>query len=666
MAKFTSLSWLAAFPVVVACSQGSNPPVEEVNPTVTPPGSTPPVQPTVPGPAGTPPVGVQPPPVTPSVPPTPSSGNQPPVTPPTTGGTVTPPPPVVPTPPVVPVTTVSCAGELPQADTSTATHSLATQFGSPIGELPHFWTTYGLGRMGLYLKQEDLRSEHAAQDRQNHQGRKWSELLQEHTLDAIENLELRSVRGHGLFHDDIGIYSEDASGNPVFDFSRSDKIFDFLVESNVQPIIELASMPAALAADPSRTVFDWNMIVSPPKDYAKWQALVQAFVQHSVERYGEEVAQSWYYEVWNEPECCSGKFWGGSGTPASAQEYFQLFDASAAGVHAVLPNGRVGGPVTSQPSELTGGQWEGGAGVLFLDHITQTGGDLGFFSFHTWSFLDGAVNGYFQGLDLLDQRGFNDIKIAVTEFGPTWEFGLRGVGMEPSWEPQETSQGAAFVAQVYADITRRAAAEGKRFPIAYSWWTLSDIFDEGYEDDADYVLEDNPFIGAMGLINREGIKKPAYNAYKFLAQMGSQHLPLTVQSPGGVNGLAARDERGGVQVLIYNGQNPGQGFRNDTYYEVAAAQPVSVTIEGLNPETAYDVTAYRVDETHGNAFAVWDTQGRPPMSQMDDAAWEALRNGAESPAEPLGQALCGTSTKLNLELSSPGVLFVTLTPAVAQ
>lgn len=563
----------------------------------------------------------------------------------------------------MPVETVSCAGELPQQDIAAATHALSVQFATPLGQLPHFWTTFGLGRMGLYLQAEDLGANFAGQDKENFQGTRWSEILKQQTLDAIENLELRSIRAHGLFHDDIGIYSEDGSGNPVFDFARSDKIFDFLVENKIAPIIELASMPAALAADASRTVFDWNMIVSPPKDYAKWQALVQAFVQHSVDRYGADVANSWYYEVWNEPECCNGKFWGGSGTRASAEEYFQLYDASAAGVRAVLPDGRMGGPVSSQPAELTGGQWTGGAGVLFLDHIAQTNGPLGFFSFHSWSFLDGAINGYFQGLDLLDQRNLSQVRVAVTEFGPTWEFGLRGVGMEPDWEPQETGQGAAFVAQVYADISRRAAQENRRFPIAYSWWTLSDIFDEGYEDAEDYVLEDNPFIGAMGLMNREGIKKPAYNAYKFLAKMGNEQLPLTVQSPGGVNGLASRDSQGGVQVLIYNGQSPGDGYKNDTYYTVSEAQPVSVTIEGLDPEMAYDVETYRVDETHGNSFAVWNSQGRPPMSQMSEEQWQALRDGGESAAEPVGEALCGASIKLNLDLSSPGAALVKLTPA---
>ncbi len=663
MAKSTLLACLTAFPVVVACSQGADPPATEVtnqpNPSVAPVGVQPPAP--VVGDGTAVPPGQPPSTITPTTPPVTTGGPSVNPTPPVTGSV---PPVDTGTGPLVPVPTVACAGELPKQDAAGATHTLSAPFGSPIGELPHFWTTFGLGRLGLYLERESLSEAHAAQDKDNFQGRRWSEVLREHTLDAITNLELRSIRAHGMFHDDIGMYSEDASGNPVFDFSRSDQIFDFLVQNNVAPIIELASMPAALAADPSRTVFDWKMIVSPPKDYSKWQALVQAFVQHSVDRYGADVANSWYYEVWNEPECCNGKFWGGSGTRATAQEYFQLYDAAAAGVRAVLPSGRVGGPVTSQPSELTAGQWEGGAGILFLDHIQQTQGALDFFTFHTWSFLDGAVNGYFQGLDLLDQYNLNHIRVAVTEFGPTWEFGLRGVGMEPDWEPQETSQGAAFAAQVYSDISRRAAQDNRRFPIAYAWWTLSDIFDEGYEDPEDYVLEDNPFIGAMGLINREGIKKPAYNAYKFLAQLGHEQLPLSVQSPGGVNGLAARDNQGGVQVIVYNGQSPGQGFRDDVYYAITEAQPISITIDGLNPETAYDVATYRVDETHGNSFAVWNAQGRPPMSQMGDAEWQALRDGAESQAEVVGTALCGTSITLNLQLSSPGVAFLKLTPAV--
>ena len=488
----------------------------------------------------------------------------------------------------------------------------------------------------------------------------------------MTNLGLTSIRAHGLFHDDIGIYSEDASGNPVYNFTRSDEIFDFLTDLNIAPIVELASMPADLAADPSQTVFDWKMIVSPPKDYDKWGALVQAFVAHSVERYGAATVSNWYFEVWNEPECCNGKFWKGG-----PEGYMNLYDKAAAGVRAALPTGRVGGPVTSQPVELEGEdrQWERGAGVQFLDHIQTAGTPLDFFSFHTWSFIKGAVDGYFQGLDLLDRYGHNNIQIAVTEFGPTWEFGLRGVPLstgvagdpgEPAWEPQEMDQGATFVAQVYSNIAQRCVKEGKRFPITYAWWTLSDVFDEGYEDQADYVLEENPFIGAMGLVNREGIHKPAYNAYKFLAQMGDELLSLDVTGEGDVGGMAARDRSGGVQVLLYNGQDPGDGYQNDKYYSSAEAQEIGVTVAGLDPEMAYDITAYRIDESHGNSFAAWDTLGRPTMANMTADNWTALRAGMDSAPEPLGEALCGSTYSHKFTLGSPGVLLLTILPAVAE
>ena len=558
---------------------------------------------------------------------------------------------------------VACQGNFPMDNVSQAALKV-TAGGSSLGALPHFWTTFGLGRLGLYLNQSQLPAAFQAQDKLNHDGVRWSDALKQQTLDAVSNLELKSVRAHGLFHDDIGIYKEDSAGTPVYDFTRSDLIFDFLVQNHIAPIIELASMPAALAADPSQTVFDWKMIVSPPKDYDRWQALVQSFVQHSVTRYTADVVNSWYFEVWNEPECCTGKFWTGT-----LDDYFKLYDKAAAGVLAVLPNGRVGGPVSSQAVELTKNSK---AGTLFLDHIKNTNGPLGFFSFHNWNFIEGAVNGYFTGLDLLDSYQKNSVQIAVTEFGPTWEFGLLGGAGEPAWEPQETNQGAAFVAQTYANIAQRCAKDGRRFPITYAWWTLSDVFDEGYEDPADYAAEKNPFIGAMGLVNRESIKKPAYNAYKFLAGLGDEQLSLTVDGSANVGGMASRNTKsGGVEVLLYNGQSPGAGpggtgSAHEKYYQVGPAQDIGITVSGMSSTTAYDVTAYRVDDVRGNSFATWDSGGRKTMDNLSASDWQALRSSMDSPAEPVGHALCGATFSKTFSLSSPGVLFLTIEPSTAK
>jgi len=382
-------------------------------------------------------------------------------------------------------------------------------------------------------------------------------------------------------------------------------------------------------------------------------------VQHSVERYTAAVVSTWYFEVWNEPECCSNKFWKGS-----LEDYFKLYDKAAAGVLAALPNGRVGGPVSSQHVELTENSE---SGKKFLEHLKANNGPLGFFTFHTWNFLEGAVGGYFRGLDLLDSYGRNSVQIAVTEFGPTWEFGLLGGGDEPAWEPQETIQGAAFVAQTYSNIAQRCAKDKRRFPITYAWWTLSDVFDEGYSDQGDYAAEKNPFIGAMGLLNRESIKKPAYNAYKFLAGMGDEQLALSVEGASDVGGMASRSTKnGGVQVILYNAQKPGGGFRDDKYYEVSKAQDIGITVSGMDPTKAYDVTAYRIDETKGNSFATWDKAGRKTMDSMSASDWETLRSSMESPAEVVSHAVCGDSFSKTFSLTSPGVLFVTIEPAIAK
>src|SRR5690606_16690150 len=72
------------------------------------------------------------------------------------------------------------------------------------------------------------------------------ELLE--TLAAIHDAQVRT-RTHFLFNTDDGpvsmkwgstnIYSEDASGNPVYDFRAIDSIIDATVDAGVAPLFEL-------------------------------------------------------------------------------------------------------------------------------------------------------------------------------------------------------------------------------------------------------------------------------------------------------------------------------------------------------------------------------------------------------------------------------------------
>jgi xylan 1,4-beta-xylosidase len=164
---------------------------------------------------------------------------------------------------------------------------------------PHFWEMmFGSGRAILALRDNYRRD------------------IQE----VHDQVGLRYVRFHAILHDEVGLYDETDSGTSIYNFTYVDEIYDGLLERGVRPFVEISFMPRKLAAKEAFHPFWYEQNVAPPRDYAKWDALIHAFAQHLIERNGiDEVAQ-WYFEVWNEPNI---DFWAGEPKQAT---YFELYD----------------------------------------------------------------------------------------------------------------------------------------------------------------------------------------------------------------------------------------------------------------------------------------------------------------------------------------------------
>ena len=79
-------------------------------------------------------------------------------------------------------------------------------------------------------------------------------------------LGVQTVRAHAILGDDLGVYRE-RDGQPVYDFTGVDRVYDLVLGIGLRPIVELSFMPRDLAADPSATVFAYGAIISPPKDW---------------------------------------------------------------------------------------------------------------------------------------------------------------------------------------------------------------------------------------------------------------------------------------------------------------------------------------------------------------------------------------------------------------
>ena len=154
--------------------------------------------------------------------------------------------------------------------------------------------------------------------------------------------DFRYVRFHAIFHDELGVYNEDEHGNPVYNFSYVDQIYDGLLKNGVRPFVEISFMPQKLAFNPDALhPFWYKPNVSPPKSMERWDDLIQHFAQHLVDRYGIDEVSTWYFEVWNEPNI---DFWNGIPRQRS---YFDLYAHTARDVKSVSPRLRVGGPATA-------------------------------------------------------------------------------------------------------------------------------------------------------------------------------------------------------------------------------------------------------------------------------------------------------------------------------
>ena len=144
------------------------------------------------------------------------------------------------------------------------------------------------------------------------------------------------LRFHGLLDDDMGVYGETSAGTPILNYQYVDVLYDAMLANHIRPFVELSFMPSKLASG-TQTQFWYKGNVTPPKDYAKWDLLIRSLAQHLIQRYSEAEVETWYFEVWNEPDL--PQFWSGT-----QEEYHELYRHTAEDIKAVCAKCRVGGP----------------------------------------------------------------------------------------------------------------------------------------------------------------------------------------------------------------------------------------------------------------------------------------------------------------------------------
>ncbi|HVZ15688.1 MAG TPA: hypothetical protein VG897_01115 [Terriglobales bacterium] len=421
---------------------------------------------------------------------------------------------------------------------------------APAHPFPHFWEqVFGSGRAILSLRESyrnDLREVKKATD-------------------------FRYVRFHNILHDEVGVYDEDDKGNPVYNFTYVDQIYDGLLQNGVRPVVEISFMPKKLASRPQDLhPFWYKQNVSPPKDYAKWDGLMKALAQHLIERYGiDEVAQ-WYFEVWNEPNI---DFW--SGDPKQAT-YFELYDHTARALKSVNSRLRVGGPATSSAHWVDD----------FIAHTAKENVPVDFISSH--GYADDTTEDLFgQKLDIpMNQRVCKAIEKVHNQIKSSARPNLPFFWTEwnvPSYSELKARDNVYVGPALAYDIEQCDGLVDEM-----SLWTFSDVFEEGGP-------RRESFDGGFGLLTG-GIRKPSYDAFALLHKLGDERLANSADT------LVTRRKDGTLVVAVWNLVEMDQ---------LKSGQPKTVSLEFKNVKPSAAISIYRLDAQHGNTQGAYEAMGKP-------------------------------------------------------
>jgi xylan 1,4-beta-xylosidase len=466
----------------------------------------------------------------------------------------------------------------------------------PAGALDPVWHLIGSERLSQLLVDETTGGRPIA-----------AEFLQALRL-AHEELGVDRVRAHAILHDDLGVYREE-DGEPRYDFSRVDAVYDRVLEAGLRPVVEVSFMPRDLAADPEPTIFAYRGHISPPRDWERWGELCRRLAAHLVERYGLEEVRGWGFEIWNEANL--EVFWSGT-----QEEYLRLYDVAARAIKAVDASLLVGGPSSAAAGWIAD----------FLDFVVETGSPCDFLTTHTYGNLP---------LDVREAARVRGVDAAVwwTEWGasPT-HFN----------EVSDLAWGAPYVLHGMKSVQGRADA------LAY--WVVSDHFEE---------LGRPPKLlhGGFGLLSVGNLRKPRWWALRLAEELGRELVELELSGDGAgslVDGWASRAPDGAVHVLLWNGT---------LNQEQAGGAPeldrtVELRVEGLEPGP-YAVTLARIDLDRSNVLRGWTGRGDWP----DEEAWEQLHAGDRLAEEELEEVVAGPEPlSFRLALPMPGVTRLRLAP----
>lgn len=448
---------------------------------------------------------------------------------------------------------------------------------------------------------------------------------------AREELGVRHVRAVGMYDDELRVFRPSPASflgyepaTPRTNWQIVDYIIDSLQDRGLHPMFTTSFIPSALTSGPT-TVFTGKSRTSPPDDWRAWEKLVRESVVHAIERYGAEVVRQWYFEVWNEPNL-HGWFWGGT-----KEDFMELWRVTHGAIKSVDATLKIGGPSCGR-AEWVDDLWHyadrhGCRPDYLIAHIynNDSPDDLALAPFDgpqedKTSKSPNSAIGVMRGVRAMVNRlGFTG-ELHWNEWGRSF----RGVD-----DCRERASEAAFIVRLLAEVSQEADS--------FAYWCISDVYDQvGYGREA--------FYGGYGLLNMQGLRKPAFHAFQLLNQLGTERVGVSGDNLDSFhNAIVTPGNAGTSHVLVY-----AYDHDDDT-------TPHDLTVTVDLPAGAKPGRLFRVDEHENNVVTLWRELGSPAyLSRQQTSDLKAV-NALQPSSSKIVTTREGDRVTARFTMEAPGI-----------
>lgn len=411
--------------------------------------------------------------------------------------------------------------------------------------------------------------------------------MQNHLLTLKKELKFTYVRFWDIYAIDLNLNIEARDG--VYNFGKMDLIFDFLFENQIYPYIELGFKPTILVEKLD------GYIISEEKEIlfksmAEYRAFLYAMITHYVNRYGIEEVEHWYFEQWKDPRMLK---------EGDYQLYFETFETAYHTIKSVSSKIKIGGGSIHYTFDE----------LIYEDFLLQWQKRIvhpDFISIYSYPYRTGAAG---QAIDRRRSQNPNylrdrisDVREVLSRIG----FGVSEIHVS-EWNSSVSNRNPMNDSVYKGAYAMKNIIDNMGKVDVLGYWLGSDLFSQ-YRD------QNKVLCGGVGLLSRDGIRKPSFYAFDFMNHMGGFRLGQYENSFITSNG---HDD---YYIVNHNLKKPNYKYykmpenevdmtKTEQYFEDVNRLKINCQISHVK-NGRYQIKVHRISAENGSALDAWIKMGQ--------------------------------------------------------